>query len=148
MSTVIIGVSLLLYDLFLVQHGISWLTTSPYTPEQNGTSERRHRHIVETGCTLLLSAGLPTAFWTYAFEAAAFLINRLPTPLLCNRSPYECLFGQTPNYSKLRVFGCMCFPLLQHRAISSCILNPGCVYFLGIPPRRVPTNVMISLMGK
>lgn len=33
---------------FLSSKGITYLTTPPHTPEHNGISERRHRHIVET----------------------------------------------------------------------------------------------------
>lgn len=29
------------------------------------------------------------------------------------RSPYQILFGEPPNYEKLRVFGCLCFPWLR-----------------------------------
>jgi hypothetical protein len=38
---------------FLANNGISHLTTPPHTPEVNGTAERRHRHVVETGRALL-----------------------------------------------------------------------------------------------
>ncbi|KAL4569546.1 hypothetical protein LXL04_025186 [Taraxacum kok-saghyz] len=38
---------------YLQSQGISHYTTPPHTPEQNGTAERRHRHIVETGLALL-----------------------------------------------------------------------------------------------
>lgn len=37
---------------FLADCGIAHLTTPPHTPEHNGLSERRHRHIVETGLSL------------------------------------------------------------------------------------------------
>jgi histone deacetylase 1/2 len=44
---------------FLANNGISHLTTPPHTPEVNGTAERRHRHVVETGRALLHHANLP-----------------------------------------------------------------------------------------
>lgn len=50
--------------------------------EQNGLAERRHRHIVETGKALLHHAKLPHTFWSFAFQAAVYLINRMPTPTL------------------------------------------------------------------
>lgn len=44
---------------YLSLHGISHYTTAPYTPQQNGVFERRHRHLVETGLTLLQDDSLP-----------------------------------------------------------------------------------------
>ena len=64
---------------FLATHGISHFTTPPHTPEHNGLAERRHRHIVETGLSLLSHASMPRSYWTYAFAAAVYLINRMPT---------------------------------------------------------------------
>ena len=37
------------------------------------------------------------------------LINRTPTPLLDNKSPYELLTGTCPSYDEIRTFGCLCF---------------------------------------
>ncbi|CAA7035663.1 unnamed protein product [Microthlaspi erraticum] len=98
---------------FLSDHGISHLTSPPHTPEHNGISERKHRHIVETGLTLLSQSKMPKSYWTYAFSTAVYLINRLPTAVLGNETPYQKLFQQTPNYLKLCVFGCSCFPWLR-----------------------------------
>lgn len=56
---------------------------------------------------------MPKQYWTYAFTTATYLINRLPTPVLTMESPYQKLFGEAPNYTKLRVFGCLCFPWLR-----------------------------------
>ncbi|CAA7014904.1 unnamed protein product [Microthlaspi erraticum] len=98
---------------FLTTNGITHLTSPPHTPEHNGVAERKHKHIVETGLTLLHQASMPKSYWTYAFAAAIYLINRLPAPLLQNESPYTKLFHQQPNYLKLCVFGSLCFPWLR-----------------------------------
>lgn len=98
---------------FFATHGISHLTTPPHTPEHNGLAERRHRHIVETGLALLSHAGIPTSYWTYSFAAAVYLINRLTTPNLAHSSPFQLLFQSVPNYTKLRTFGCLCYPWLR-----------------------------------
>jgi hypothetical protein len=42
-----------------------------------------------------------------------YTINRLPTPILNNYTPYERLFGSVPSYHHLRVFGSAYFVLLQ-----------------------------------
>ncbi|PNY00673.1 retrovirus-related Pol polyprotein from transposon TNT 1-94 [Trifolium pratense] len=98
---------------FLQNHGISHLTTPPHTPEHNGLSERKHRHLTETARCLLNQASLPTQFWSFAFLTAAYLINRLPTPGLNMSTPYHILFNHPPNYTKLKTFGCLCFPWLK-----------------------------------
>lgn len=98
---------------FLVQHGISWLTTAPHTPQQNEISERRNRHILEISRALLHHASLPPECWSFAIQTAVYLINKMPTPVLGKRSPFQALFRTSPNYTKLRIFGCLCFPWLR-----------------------------------
>ena len=39
-------------------------------------------------------------------------INWCP-PIVQNQTPYDMLFGSSPSYDLLRVFGCVCFVLLQ-----------------------------------
>jgi len=36
----------------------------------------------------------------------------MPTPTLQMSSPYESIFHRNPNFSKLKVFGCLCYPWL------------------------------------
>lgn len=93
--------------------GISWLTTAPHTPQQNGIVERRNRHVLEVSRALLHFASLPPSYWSFAVQTAVYLINLMPTSLLSKRSPFQLLFGTVPNYTKLRVFGCLCFPWLR-----------------------------------
>ncbi|KAJ9558528.1 hypothetical protein OSB04_013142 [Centaurea solstitialis] len=44
---------------------------------------------------------------------SVYLINRLPSRVSSNKSPYEHVFKRKPDYSFLRVFGCQCFPYLR-----------------------------------
>ena len=98
---------------FLANNGISHLTTPPHTPEVNGTAERRHRHVVETGRAILHHANLPPQLWSFAYTTATYLINRMPKPIHHMQSSFEVLFNIKPDYNKLHSFGCLCFPWLK-----------------------------------
>ncbi|PKU68147.1 Retrovirus-related Pol polyprotein from transposon TNT 1-94 [Dendrobium catenatum] len=101
---------------FLRTHGIVHQTSCPYTPEQNGLAERKHRHIIETTRALLFTASVPYTYWPDAVSTAVYLINRLPPITLNNLSPFETLHKQKPDYGHLNIFGCECFPLMPHHA--------------------------------
>jgi histone deacetylase 1/2 len=88
--------------------GITHHVSCPHTHQQNGSAERKHRHIVEVGLSLLAQACMPLKFWDEAFLTATYLINRTPTRLLGFSTPYTSLFNEKPDYSSLRVFGCAC----------------------------------------
>jgi hypothetical protein len=98
---------------FFKNCGIVHRVSCPHTYQQQGSIERKHRHVVETGLSLLSHAHMPLRFWDDAFQTACFLINRLPTPVLQNKSPFEKLFNSVPDYLFLKTFGCACWPNLQ-----------------------------------
>jgi hypothetical protein len=100
-------------NVFFKQIGISHHVSCPYAHQQNGSAERKHRHIVEVGLSLLAHTHMPLKFWDEAFLAATYLINRLPTKILDFSTPFERLFHEKPNYSGLRTFDCSCWPNLQ-----------------------------------
>ncbi|GJR82122.1 retrovirus-related pol polyprotein from transposon RE1 [Tanacetum coccineum] len=58
-------------------------------------------HILERGLAMMFNAQVPASLWTYAFSPATYIINRLPSKLLGNKSSYELLFLSTPNYVTL-----------------------------------------------
>jgi histone deacetylase 1/2 len=93
--------------------GIDHRVSCPHTHQQNGVVERKHRHIVEMGLALLAHSHVPLKYWDEAFSTASYLINRLPSPVIDNSTPLTRLFGHTPNYSFLKVFGCTCWPHLH-----------------------------------
>lgn len=98
---------------FFNKNGTHHRMSCPYTPQQNGRAERKHRHITETGLAMMFYAHIPAQLWTHAFSSATYIINRLPTRLLGNKSPYELLFSTQPNYGNFRIFGCCVFPYLR-----------------------------------
>lgn len=92
--------------------------------------------IVDVGLTLLAQAGLPLEFWYYAFSYGVHLINRLPTPVLHNQSPYEMLYQVRPSYSYLRVFGCACYPCLRRYHRHKLEFRSIQCVFLGVVPNK------------
>nr|GEY08113.1 retrovirus-related Pol polyprotein from transposon TNT 1-94 [Tanacetum cinerariifolium] len=99
--------------LFFSSLGIIHRRSCPHTSEQNCFVERRNRHVVETGLTLLAQACVPQRFWHYAFDTVVYLINRMPSRTSTNKSPFELIFKRSLEYSFLCVFGCLCFPHLR-----------------------------------
>lgn len=79
------------------QHGIIFRQTCPYTSQQNGIVERKHKYIVEKGLTLLAQAGIPFIYWTETFSIAVHLINRLVTLVLDYISPYKAFYHTKPD---------------------------------------------------
>ena len=63
----------------LRRRGIEFLTTTPYTSQQNGKVERRNRTIQDCARTLLHNAGMPAEYWPVAVTTANYLINRWST---------------------------------------------------------------------
>ncbi|KAK9947388.1 hypothetical protein M0R45_003016 [Rubus argutus] len=100
------------FKSFMNSNGISHQVSCPYTPEQNGVSERKNRHIRETVVTMLQTASLSSEFWYHACALATYLINRMPTSVLDMSSPFETLYKRLPCLELLRVFGCACYPLM------------------------------------
>lgn len=90
---------------YLVKHGIQLETTAPFTPEQNGRSERDNRTLVESARSMLHAKKLPTRLWAEAMNTAAYILNRTPTSCTKGTTPYEIWTGKKPDLAHTRIFG-------------------------------------------
>jgi Reverse transcriptase (RNA-dependent DNA polymerase)/gag-polypeptide of LTR copia-type/Pol polyprotein, beta-barrel domain/GAG-pre-integrase domain/Integrase core domain len=95
------------FGKYLKDNGIIHEVTAPYTPEQNGVSERSNRTILErTKAILADNPSLPKHLWMEIAQTVVYLKNRSPTTALDRMTPYEAWFGERPNLSHLRTVGC------------------------------------------
>ncbi|GKC41071.1 zinc finger, CCHC-type containing protein [Tanacetum coccineum] len=91
--------------LYFQSVGIIHETTAPYTPQQNGISERKNRVLKEMVNSMLSYSGLSQGFWGEAMLTACYLLNRVPNKRNMI-TPYELWTKKKPNLNYLRVWGC------------------------------------------
>ena len=108
-----------IFKQFLSDNGIFHRLSCLQTSKKNGLAERKHRHIVEMGLTLLTQSGLATKFWVDAFLTSIFIINRLPTKVLNFSSPFECLFHLPPDLAIFVPLGVNAFRVFD----LTCLIN-------------------------
>ncbi|GKB48852.1 retrovirus-related pol polyprotein from transposon TNT 1-94, partial [Tanacetum coccineum] len=76
--------------------------TCANTPQQNGVSERKNRHLAEICRSMLHAKNVPGQFWAEAMKTAAYVINRLPQQRLIFLSPFEKLWNIKPSVGYFR----------------------------------------------
>ena len=124
------------FKSYLAQHGIVHQTSCPYTPQQNGVAERKNRHLMEVARSMMFHANVPKRFWSDAVVTACYLINRIPTKVLKDISPYEVLNQNRPSIHHLRVFGCACFVLIPREQRDKLEAKSMKCMFIGYSPTQ------------
>nr|GFB29164.1 zinc finger, CCHC-type [Tanacetum cinerariifolium] len=71
------------FTKYCKENGIVRQLTAPYSPQQNGVAE--------------------------AVRHAIYILNRVPTRALEDKTPYEVLYNRKPNLENLRIFGCTAY---------------------------------------
>ncbi|KAK8578797.1 hypothetical protein V6N12_069141 [Hibiscus sabdariffa] len=91
------------FDELLKECGIVSQLTPPGTPQWNGVSERRNRTLLDMVRSMMSHIDLPTSFWGYALETAAFTLNRVPSKSV-QKTPHEMWTGRRPNMSFMKIW--------------------------------------------
>jgi histone deacetylase 1/2 len=118
---------------FFTTHSILLRFSCPYTSDQNGKDERAIRTINDVTRTLLFQSSMPSCYWAEAVATATHLVNLRPSQAICFAIPYTCLHNNPPDYSALRVFGCLCYPNQSATAPHKLAPRSVACVFLGYP---------------
>ncbi|KAI0995497.1 hypothetical protein K3495_g12682 [Podosphaera aphanis] len=103
--------------------GIIKQISAPYTQHQDEVAERLNRTLITIVRCMLAQANLPSRFWDAAVLAACYLRNRLPMRKN-NLSSFEMINNLAPKISHLKVWGCICYSLIDHKDPQRFKLSP------------------------
>jgi len=80
--------------------------SAPYSPEQNGVSERANRTVIGRAKAMLFATGLKDEMWGEAVHTAVFLKNRSPMRAIDKgMTPLQLFTGEIPKLRALIPFG-------------------------------------------
>ncbi|KAK1653869.1 hypothetical protein QYE76_071674 [Lolium multiflorum] len=118
--------------VFLLSRALLPQFSCPGTHAQNGVAERKHRHLLETACAMMIVAYLPPYFWAEAVSISTYLINLQPSTTL-----QGVLSTRDISVGILLVIGCAYLGM-------SLLMSP--VLSTRVPP-PLPSRWMISLFS-
>ena len=97
----------------LSARGITFETSPPHTPDQNGHAERKGGMLATKARTMRISANIPQYIWTECICTAAYIANRTPIKKQKWKTLYEMATAQVPYLGHLKVLGCKAYALNQ-----------------------------------
>ena len=123
------------FDTFCIDNGIQRQHTARNRPQQNGVAERGNRTMEEGVVSILFQSGMPTSFWGEALAAFIHVSNRASISVSSDKTPFEAFYGSKPDLSRLRVWGCTAYVLIQRdkRPLGSLGSHMEKCTFIGYP---------------
>ncbi|KAG8478890.1 hypothetical protein CXB51_028743 [Gossypium anomalum] len=94
------------------QVGIHYQLTTVYTPQQNRVCERKNKSVLDMARCLLFESKLPSKFWAEAVNTLVYMLNKLSTNAVKEKTPFEAWYDLKPTVSHLKVFGCIYYTLI------------------------------------
>ncbi|GKD41858.1 retrovirus-related pol polyprotein from transposon TNT 1-94 [Tanacetum coccineum] len=64
---------------------------------------------VSVARSLIFEANLPKRFWGECILTATYIINRFPSKVIDDKTPFELVFNQKPDYDNMQVSGCLTY---------------------------------------
>lgn len=78
--------------------------------------------------------GVPDYLWGEAIRHTTYLLNRVATRALKDRTPYEVFRKKKPNINHLRIFGCICYARVQSKLLKKLDDRSKMLVHLGTEP--------------
>ncbi|KAH7521922.1 hypothetical protein FEM48_Zijuj07G0083300 [Ziziphus jujuba var. spinosa] len=124
----------LTFHHFFRSKGIEHFYSCIETPKQNAVVERKHQHILKVARALFFKSHVSSCYWGECVLTVVYRINRTPSPLLSNCTPFELLTKRKLAYHHLRVFGCLCYGSTLNSGRHKVSPRARASVFLGYPP--------------
>ena len=118
------------FEEYCKANGIKRQLTAAYTPQQNGTAERKNRSVMNMTRCMLLERSVPRSFWPEAAQYAVHILNRSPSAAVNEVTPEEKWSNNKPSVDHLRIFGCIAYAMVPYeRRIKLDEKSTKCVFF-------------------
>ncbi|KAJ0929210.1 putative RNA-directed DNA polymerase [Helianthus annuus] len=120
-------------DLYCLRKGIEYQYSAPYTPQQNGVAERKHRTLIEAARTMLSDSKLPVLFWGEAVNIACYVLNKVLIVERFNKTCHELMFNEKLHLTCFEPFGLPC-TIVRNKDKQKFVEMADEGYFLGYVP--------------
>ena len=90
---------------------------------------------MEMARSLLKHMHMPNYLWGECIRHATYLLNRVATRALKEKTPYEVFRNKRPNVSHLRVFGCIGYAKVDNTQLKKLGDRSRMLVHLGMDPR-------------